>query len=370
MSQSADYGCCRCCCSFIVTAGFAALFMWLTLRPSKPTCSIEHFDVFALNKTATSARNNTIYFDLTLKNNNKDEGVYYDTLNLTFYYKPNLTFPLANYTFSGFRQGHQKHAQRVGTVEAGGSNWQGLASSAVKVNGTAVFKVDLKTAVRYKIIFWKTKRHKLALGADLQVNAEGSLVRSRKKGVKLTSGTAMQKCYCALVLVEKLESEVLSGEKEVLSDEHEMVTFNSTSKGNNDLDKRNSKRSGLVSKYGHRKKQCPLLKAVEHSVDNASVLFPIIKGAIVVDQLEVIKNFSSWMLLSRNNSKKGKSSSNASAKRSSTPSMETCQHNKEGDNKHGSQFYILDRDAVKDQCNDHVATLLTNGHSEKHRPNT
>lgn len=51
--------------------------------------------------------------------------------------------------------------------------------------------MELATAVRFKIIFWKTKRHRLVVGADLQVNDQGSLVKRKKnKGIKLSSQAA------------------------------------------------------------------------------------------------------------------------------------------------------------------------------------
>ncbi|KAJ8420138.1 hypothetical protein Cgig2_033912 [Carnegiea gigantea] len=192
-----EQGCCRCCCSFIFTAGLTALFLWLSLRPSSPTCSIEQFDAFALNKTSnsttqtktkTKTTNHTLYYDLKLKNRNKDMGVYYDALNLTFYY---ASRPIGNATYPAFYQGHQKDTHRIGSFDATrGVNWEN-ATAVVSTNGSAVFRVELATAVRYKIIFWKTKQHRLVMAADLHVNDQGSLVKGKKnKGITLSSGAA------------------------------------------------------------------------------------------------------------------------------------------------------------------------------------
>ncbi|KMS98507.1 hypothetical protein BVRB_4g092000 [Beta vulgaris subsp. vulgaris] len=183
-----ESSCCRCCISFIFTSGLTALFLWLSLRPSNPTCSIENFDVFILNKTANSTfkNNHTILYDLKLNNKgNKDKGIYYDTLNLTFYYKPNLTLinTLGNATYVPFYQGYGKNTHRKGSIDARGVKWENATAT------TAVFRVELNTLVRFKIVFWKTKRHRLDLKADLLVNEQGSLIkRKKKKGIKLTSG--------------------------------------------------------------------------------------------------------------------------------------------------------------------------------------
>ncbi|KAH7844992.1 hypothetical protein Vadar_033959 [Vaccinium darrowii] len=204
-SAAAGGGCCRCCSSFILTLGFTALFMWLSLRTSKPVCSIQDIYVPPLNKSENSTYYK-IYFDLKLDNENKDKGIYYDALNLTFYYPPNLTTPIGNKTFPGFYQGHKKNARRKDWVEVHGVPWPAAIKAAA--NGSAVFRVDLATAVRFKVMVWKTKRHKLVVGADVQVNDFGKKVY--KKGVRLTSGAPERERYHARTGLLLLVLSVLS----------------------------------------------------------------------------------------------------------------------------------------------------------------
>ncbi|KAJ8747519.1 hypothetical protein K2173_009256 [Erythroxylum novogranatense] len=154
-------GCGRCCFSFIFTSGLTALFMWLSLRTSSPKCLLQDFYIPALNRTLNTAANTTLYFHLRLENTNKDKRVYYDP-----------SHSIANYTIPAFRQGHKKKATK-----------------AVLVHGSAVFRVDMATSVRYKIMFWKTKREKIMVGADVPVNDQGTLVDA-KKGIKLKSDAA------------------------------------------------------------------------------------------------------------------------------------------------------------------------------------
>ncbi|XP_057950572.1 protein NDR1-like [Malania oleifera] len=185
-------GCCRCCCRFIFTVGLTALFMWLSLRTSNPTCSIEAFYVPALNKSANSSSNTSIYFDLRLKNGNKDKGIYYDALNLTFYYGPTPNLSVANASFAPFRQGNNKKTDRRMTVDARGVPWK-----AVPRNGSAVFRVDLETKVRFRILVFKTKRHGIKVGAPVEVNDQGTKVN--RKGIKLKSGAPDDGCHPALL---------------------------------------------------------------------------------------------------------------------------------------------------------------------------
>lgn len=194
-------GCCKCCFSFIVTLGLTALFLWLSLRNSNPTCSIQYFYIPALNKTLNSTQNTTINIHLKLDNGNKDKGINYDAVNLTFYYPPNNTqHPIGNKTIRQFYQGHKKKATKKESVDTRGVNWEEV-SRAVS-NRTVVFRVDLVTAVRIKIMWWRTKRRKLMVGGDVEVNDQG--IKVKKKGIKLKSGAPKHTSYRALQVMVAL----------------------------------------------------------------------------------------------------------------------------------------------------------------------
>lgn len=173
--QKRDF--CTTCIMPLITIG---VLLWLLIKPSIPKCYIEEFDVFALRENTNSTHlNNTIYYNLKLKNRNTDKGVYYDTINLNFYYKPNeyTSLAIGNSTFTPFYQGKYKSTHRVGNIEPRGVRWGNATAS------TVMFRVELVTAVRYKQPLWKSKRHHLVVGADLSVNDEGSL----GNGVRLRS---------------------------------------------------------------------------------------------------------------------------------------------------------------------------------------
>ncbi|KAI6687430.1 hypothetical protein NL676_024258 [Syzygium grande] len=173
---------CQCCCGFIFTCGLSALFLWLTLRVSKPTCSIQQFYLPALNGSAGTPTNTTIFLKVKLDNGNKEKGIYYDPVNLTvsYYSDANHTKWLKN--ISRFYQGHGKKATKNASVETSGVNW----TDVLVKNESLVFRVDLATAVRFKIMLWKTKRHKLMVGANVTLDAQGA--KDHKKGIKLKSG--------------------------------------------------------------------------------------------------------------------------------------------------------------------------------------
>ncbi|KAG9454166.1 hypothetical protein H6P81_007070 [Aristolochia fimbriata] len=170
-------GFCRWCLGFHFTLGLIALFLWLSFRPSKPSLSVKKFYVPALNDTGSAnftvpPKNATIAFTIRLKNRNKDKGVRYGDLNVSlFYLDPNQTeIAAGNITVPGFYQGFDKAKMIAESVKPNGTQiWKAISGNA----GRAKFKVMVATRVRYKIIAWRTKRKRLTLAADVQVDEQG-----------------------------------------------------------------------------------------------------------------------------------------------------------------------------------------------------
>ncbi|CAA7013257.1 unnamed protein product [Microthlaspi erraticum] len=182
MAQDGDHRGRKCCCcslSLILAVGFITLLTWLSVRVrySDPKCSIEYFYVPALNKTLNSRTNTTLNFMVRLANQNKEQGIYYDDVHLSL---SNANSSVANYTVPRFYQGQKKKAKKWG--QALPFNNQTVLR-AVLPNGSAVFRMGLKTQVRFKIAFWKTKRYGIDVGADVEVNGDG--VKANKKGIKM-----------------------------------------------------------------------------------------------------------------------------------------------------------------------------------------
>ncbi|KAK0602816.1 hypothetical protein LWI29_037227 [Acer saccharum] len=205
--MSESRGCCRCCFSFIFTLGLTSLFMWLSLRTSDPKCSIDKFYLPALNGSLNSSErntNNTLYFLLKLENPNKDKGIYYDPVNVTvavYNDKPSKNLSqIGRYVIPNFYQGHKKKAYKNGSFDF--DRQQAVIKAVLKNSTAAEFRVDMTTAVRFKIMAWKTKRHKIKVGGDVKVNGEGS--RDSKKNIKLSSMAApnkkMMSCFVVVVV--------------------------------------------------------------------------------------------------------------------------------------------------------------------------
>ncbi|KAJ6770554.1 LATE EMBRYOGENESIS ABUNDANT (LEA) HYDROXYPROLINE-RICH GLYCOPROTEIN FAMILY-RELATED [Salix purpurea] len=191
MPDSGGGGCCRCCCSFIFTSGLTALFMWLSLRTTSPACALSKFYI-PLDQTKNLT---TLEFELRLKNTNKDKGVYYDPINVTFFDSPNRSHSIGSSTITKFYQGHKKKATKNGTTNISRDE----VSRAAPGNGSTVFWVDLATSVRYKILMFKTKRHRIRVGARFEVN--GTISKVYPKDIKLKSNADKIRSYCGKMKV-------------------------------------------------------------------------------------------------------------------------------------------------------------------------
>ncbi|CAH8309065.1 unnamed protein product [Eruca vesicaria subsp. sativa] len=165
----------------IITTGVIILLVWIELRPKGsdvPKCSIDYFYVPALNKTLNSRLNTTLNFMVRLDNPNSDHGIYYDDVHLSF---SSVTYVfIANYTVPRFYQGRNKKAKKWGQVVPLNNQ---TVLEAVLPNGLASFRINLKTQVRYKNSFWKTRRFGVDVGAEVEVNGDG--FKSNKKGIKM-----------------------------------------------------------------------------------------------------------------------------------------------------------------------------------------
>ncbi|XP_054816476.1 protein NDR1-like [Prosopis cineraria] len=205
MESEGGGSCCKCCFSFLITLGLTSLFLWLSLRTNEPKCYVGFFYVPALNQSLNTPSNSTIVFTVEFDNGNKDKGIRYDDVNVTFgvFLDPNRTRPIANHTIDGFYQGHQKNAKKQGSVEVHGGGLNGTA----KVNGQTYFRVNFTTSVKYKILLWYTRRHSLWGGANVPVDNSGKKIG--KKGIRLghtipvivSDASRLAGCYCTLLIL-------------------------------------------------------------------------------------------------------------------------------------------------------------------------
>ncbi|CAA3001199.1 NDR1-like [Olea europaea subsp. europaea] len=179
-------------CCLIIVFIITLLIILITVKTIKesPSCSVKNFYVPALNRldnANTSSSNNFIFFDLQLKNGLDEISVRYDPINLAFFYGPNTSLSIGNYTLGGFHQGKKKGAQRRDVVETHGVPWDD-AVKAVSNGSTVIFRLDLTAKIRFKEWFFMSKKRNLAVWANMEINNSGKKVQ--KEAIELTSGSS------------------------------------------------------------------------------------------------------------------------------------------------------------------------------------
>ena len=126
----------------------------------------------------------------------------YDDVHLSF---SSVTYVfIANYTVPRFYQGRKKKAKKWGQVVPLNNQ---TVLEAVLPNGLASFRINLKTQVRYKNSFWKTRRFGVDVGAEVGVNGDG--VKANKKGIRLkkfdsSSSSSLRSYFPVCVLTNLL----------------------------------------------------------------------------------------------------------------------------------------------------------------------
>lgn len=117
-----------------------------------------------------------IYFELYLGNSEKEMGVYYGSLNLTFSYYASAgdIVSVGNYTIRGFYQGLESSTKRKGFVAmTEGFSWQEISKNqSLSPTSNVVFRVDLETEVKFREMFSKvkSKRRKIMAWAKVEVD--------------------------------------------------------------------------------------------------------------------------------------------------------------------------------------------------------
>lgn len=172
--------------------GLILFFSWISVNivSSGASFYVQKFYVPALNATArnyTSVNQTSINFLLEFVNFQQQFGIYYDDLNVTFYYGRHRSLRIASYGWYGFHQAaesatYSDHSSGT-TIQTRGVPWETIPRNG----SSADFRVDLATAVRYSQRFFTGKRRKVRVRAIVEVNDTTGL-KIKKKSIRLKSG--------------------------------------------------------------------------------------------------------------------------------------------------------------------------------------
>ncbi|XP_030533377.1 protein NDR1-like [Rhodamnia argentea] len=167
-----------------------AFCIWLSLRPSNPSFAV--VDLSVPNSNNIQNGSTLLTYELEIQNQNKDSGVYYDDILMTFFFEQDA---VADDVISSFYQGKDKTLRVRRDVRAKDMRvWSGVARAMA--NATAKLKVSLATRVRYKTWGKKSKHHGMSLEGVVPVGPDGKISgKKKKKKIKLHHVSGKRKAF-------------------------------------------------------------------------------------------------------------------------------------------------------------------------------
>ncbi|KAL3742095.1 hypothetical protein ACJRO7_017559 [Eucalyptus globulus] len=168
-----------------------AFCIWLSLRPNQPSFTVVDLSVPTSNNIQNGS--SSLTYELEIQNSNKDSGVYYDDILMTFFFGQD---PVADDVISSFYQGKDKtHHVRQDAKAKNTQIWKGVARAVA--NATAQLKVSLATQVRYKTWGKKSKHHGMNLEGVVPIGSDGKISgkKKKKKKIKLHHASGKRKTF-------------------------------------------------------------------------------------------------------------------------------------------------------------------------------
>ncbi|XVE51166.1 hypothetical protein DITRI_Ditri02bG0017600 [Diplodiscus trichospermus] len=166
--------------SLLLVVGIVLFILWLSLRPHRPRFHITEFTVPGLAQP-TGFENVQIMFNVTARNANQNIGIYYDSMvGLVFYKDQNMgSTPLLRPFYEEPKTTTIVYGTfSPATLTVNSSHWNEFHRE--RQHGSVVFRLDITSVIRFKILSWKTKHHKLHVSCDVAVGPDGSILPSWK----------------------------------------------------------------------------------------------------------------------------------------------------------------------------------------------
>lgn len=155
-----------------------SIVIWLTLTPRNPVfyiTDIHNRTSKTINSTLHRNRvdqNTSLVSYLETYNPNKGFGIYYDEINMSFYYNEVI---VGMKSTPSFYQGIKETSVREVEVNVEEEIWRGI------LGGKTELSVAVETAVRYRIFKRKTKHHRFNFEGSITVGSNGTVSEGKIK---------------------------------------------------------------------------------------------------------------------------------------------------------------------------------------------
>lgn len=144
----------------VILLGLLAFFIWLGIRPKSPSYTITEFTV----------QNGSISYALEIENPNKDSGIYFDDINLTF---QNYQYIIGSINITHFYQDKGETTPKIGIVEVVRDQRKQLEDQIS--SRKAQLQVFLVTRIQYRTWGIKSRHHKMQPNGQLPVGTDGKI---------------------------------------------------------------------------------------------------------------------------------------------------------------------------------------------------
>ncbi|XP_052183039.1 protein NDR1-like [Diospyros lotus] len=159
--------------------GMIAVVIWLSLIPKKPKFTIVDLYIPTLNTSTGNSsnyegiiQNTSLILILQVSNPNKGIAVFYSDMNISLFHRGGDS--IGKQAVPGFYQGHKSSLSCNVTTGADQKQlWRGDAGRVLDL------RMRLEAAVRFKIIWWKTRHHRMDFEAFVVVDPRGKMQGQR-----------------------------------------------------------------------------------------------------------------------------------------------------------------------------------------------
>ncbi|KAK3433362.1 hypothetical protein EUGRSUZ_D00819 [Eucalyptus grandis] len=166
--------------TLLLILGIITFILWLSLRPHRPRVFIHDFSVPGLSQ-ANGFENAELGFNITLRNSNQHISIDYDALDGSVFYKDQKIGSKS--LFPGVHQ-DPKTTTTVTDVLSGATltvtsqRWMEFLGD--RAAGSVTFRMELTSAIRFKVSTWESKRHRMHASCTVTVGPNGNILLASK----------------------------------------------------------------------------------------------------------------------------------------------------------------------------------------------
>lgn len=168
---------CTCFLGLLFFAGLVAFILWLSLRPHRPRFHVRSFSLSALGQDNGFVEA-AFSFNVSVRNPNQNVDVYYGETDGTVFYLEQqvgttaLAFPL--------HQGPKSTTYVYGVLNGTSltitvDKWKKYVAA-----GTVQFRLELASRIRFKIMTFESRWHRMHASCDVGVGSDGQIASTYK----------------------------------------------------------------------------------------------------------------------------------------------------------------------------------------------